>query len=344
MAIDPLEPRAIGRTGLMCTRMGLGGAPMGERRVRVSDAEADAIMESAYAAGIRYFDTSPWYGQGKSEHRIGRNLYDKPREDLVISTKVGRVFLRPGDVRTFNPPWLGHGWPFDFRWDYSRDGIMRSYEDSLLRMGMNRVNALLIHDLDPSYHDGDEGVRARLDELERQGGFRVLEELKSSGEIQAIGAGINVLGMMPLFLERFPIDFFLVAMPYTLLDQDVLDEEFPLLEERGVTAVIGAVLASGILATGPGPAASYAYGAAPPEVQQRVAGIAAVCTRHDVSMVAAALQFPLAHPVVTSIIPGAYQAAHVTGNLADLRADIPSEFWAELKSEKLLRQDAPTPG
>ncbi len=342
MAFDPFQRRRLGRTDVMCTAMGLGGAPMGERQMRVANDVADAIVRRAYDAGIRYFDTAPWYGQGKSEHRIGRNLHERPRHEFVLSTKVGRVFKRPEDPLTFNPPWLGGGLKFDFDWDYGRDGVMRSYEDSLLRLGMNRVDALIIHDLDPSYH-GAEGVAARFDELDHDGGFRALEDLKASGEIGAIGAGINMLGMMPRFLERFPLDFFLVAMPYTLLDQDVLDVEFPLLEERGVSVVIGSVLASGILATGPGPNARYGYKIAPKPVQRRVRRIQAICARHGVSMVAAALQFPLAHPVVAAIIPGAYEASHVSGNLADLFSDIPAGFWAELKAEKLLHQAAPTP-
>ncbi|MGB7183959.1 MAG: aldo/keto reductase [Burkholderiaceae bacterium] len=343
MPFDPLERRAIGKTQLTVTRMGLGGAPLGERQVRVSDEQANAIVQQAYAHGLRHFDTAPWYGQGKSELRMGRNLVDKPRTDFAVSTKIGRVFFRPAHPETFDPPWLGGGNRFDFRWDYSYDGVMRSYEDSLTRLGLNRVNMLLVHDIDPAFHGSWDGVDARLKELDSGGGFRALEQLRRSGEIQAIGAGVNVTGMIPRFLKRFPMDFFLVAIPYTLLDQDVLDEEFPLMAEHGATAMIGAVLASGILATGPGPTAKYEYKIAPPAIQDRVAKMQLVCARHSVSLIAAALQFPLAHPVVSSIIPGAFDVSHVTSNLADLRAAIPADFWSELKAEKLIRADAPTP-
>jgi D-threo-aldose 1-dehydrogenase len=341
--IDPPQPRPVGRTGLSVTAFGFGGAHLGELYARVPEAAAQATIAAAWDAGVRYFDTSPWYGHGLSEHRLGHRLRQEPRDAFALSTKVGRVYDRPrGAPVVDTSPWAG-GLPFVLRFDYGYDGVMRSYEQSLLRLGLNRVDMLLIHDLDAGYHGAD-GVAARLDELDHGGGYRALLELKAAGEIQAIGAGINDEAMIPRFLERFALDAFLVAMPYTLVEQRALGEAFPLCAERGVGIVIGAPLASGILATGPVPGARYAYAEATPEILAKVRRIQAVCARHGTPLLAAALQFPLHHPLVAAIIPGAVSAQQVTSNLEALRHPIPPDLWAELKGEGLLRQDAPVPG
>ena len=238
--------------------------------------------------------------------------------------------------------WAG-GLPFDLRFDYTRAGVLRSYEDSLMRLGLNRVDALLIHDLDLRHQKTEEGVRAAFEQLEAGGGYAALAELKAGGEIRAIGAGINHTGMIPRFLERFEIDFFLVAMPYTLLDQPALAEELPLCLERGASVVIGAVFASGILARGPAAGALYAYQPAADDVLERTRRIAAVCARHDVPLAAAALQFPLHHPAVASVIPGPDSPAQVRANLQHMRQVVPADFWAELKAARLIDPAAPTP-
>ena len=341
--MDPLARMPLGRNGAQVTRLGFGGATLGDLREAIDEAQASETIEAAYAAGIAYFDTSPWYGAGKSELRFGHVLRGKPRERFVLSTKVGRVFSRPRDPARFAAPQWAGGLPFELRFDYTRDGVLRSYEDSLTRLGMNRVDALLIHDLDVPHHGSEAGVEARFRELEAGGGFAALAELRAGGEIGAIGAGVNLIGMIPRFLERFDLDCFIVAMPYTLLNQEVLDRELPLCQERGVSVVIGAVFASGILARGPDDDPHYGYRPAETPVVERTRRMEAVCRRHGVPLGAAALQFPFGHPAVVSVIPGPNAPDQVQTNLDWMRAEIPADLWAELKAEGLLRPDAPTP-
>jgi D-threo-aldose 1-dehydrogenase len=340
--MDPFLSRAIGATSLQVTQLGFGGATLGDMRESISEAQASATIEAAHAAGIGYFDTSPWYGNGKSELRFGHVLRCKPRDSFVISTKVGRVHRRPHAPDAYrHPAWAG-GLPFEPEFDYSRDGIRKSYELSLARLGLNRLDALLIHDLDLRFHKSEAGIAARLAQLDAAGGYQALAELKSGGEIAAIGAGINLLHMIPRFLERWPIDFFLVAMPYTLLEQEGL-EELELCAARGVGIVIGAPYASGILARGPGAAALYRYAPAEPHIISKAQRIEEVCERHGVPLAAAALQFPLGHRSVVSVIPGPVSTEEVRKNLGFMRRDIPDALWAELKAHGLLRADAPTP-
>jgi D-threo-aldose 1-dehydrogenase len=341
--MDPLATRELGRTGVELTQLGFGGAHLGEFYALVDEADARATVETAYALGIRYFDTAPWYGNTLSEHRIGHVLRRKPRATFALSTKIGRVYSRPTDPAAFDSGfWLG-GLPFELRFDYGYDGVMRSYEDSLMRLGMTSVDALLIHDLDLKHQRTEENVAAAFAQLEAGGGYAALDEMRARGEIGAICAGINHLGMIPRFLERFDLNFFLVAMPYTLLDQPALAEELPLCQRHGATVVIGAPFASGILARGPDEGALYAYQPAAPEVVERTRKIAAVCARHDVPLAAAALQFPLHHPVVASVIPGPNSPAQLRANLQHMRCDLPPDLWAELKAEGLIDPQSPTP-
>jgi D-threo-aldose 1-dehydrogenase len=341
--MDPFETRPLGAKGLLVTRLGFGGGTLGDPWEVIDEARADLTVEAAYAAGIGFFDTSPWYGNGKSEHRLGRVLRTKPRESFVLSTKVGRLYFRPEDPKSFSQARWAGGLPFDLRFDYTRDGVLRSYEDSLMRLGLTTIDALLIHDLDLRHQKTEAGVAAGFNQLDAGGGYAALAELKAAGEIRAIGAGINHTGMIPRFLERFEIDFFLVAMPYTLLDQPALAAELPLCLERGVSVVIGAVFASGILARGPAEGALYAYKPAEREVIERTRRIDAVCARHGVPLAAAALQFPLHHPAVASVIPGPNSPGQVRANLLHMRRAIPTDLWAELKAERLLDPAAPTP-
>ncbi len=350
--MDPFEKRPIARTRLMAPRLGFGAGTLGDPFDVIPEHQADLTLESAFAAGIDYFDTAPWYGNGKSEQRVGRVLQTKDRNAFKVSTKVGRVYRRPDDVRTFSQSrWLG-GLPFDLRFDYSRDGIFRSYEQSLLRLGLNKVDALVVHDLDFKHHKVEETVAQHLSRLDEGGGHAALQELKRNGDIDAIGVGINHVGMIPRFLARFEVDFFLVAMPYSLVDQDALDEELPLCEEKGASVVIGAPFASGILAAGMGganraPAAAppARYGYQPPDerVTTKVRAIRDICERHQVPLGAAALQFPFGHPSVRMVIPGPNSAGQVRSNLAWMRTPIPADLWAELKQAGLLRADAPVP-
>ena len=340
--MDPLARRTLGRTGVALTQLGFGSAGLGDLFSVLSEAEATATVAAAWEAGIRYFDTAPWYGRGQAEHRVGRVLYPHPRADFVLSTKVGRTLHAFHDAERFDRGMWAGGLPFEVRFDYSYDGVMRSFEDSLQRLGLPRIDLLVIHDLDLQYHQRGERVQALLHEL-FTGGWRALSELKRAGLIRGIGAGINERGMIPRFLDLMEIDFFLVALPYTLMEQAVLDAEFPRCAAEGVGIVIGGVFASGILATGAVPGAKHNYADASPEAMAKVARMEAVCRRHGVPLPAAALQFPLGHPSVAAVIPGALAPSQVTRNVAAFRHDIPAALWAELKHEGLLREDAPTP-
>ena len=341
--MNPFELRKLGRTSLEVTRFGFGGAPLGERFGPVDNRMADAILDHAAGVGINYFDTAPQYGQGKSEARLGRYLQTRPRDSYVLSTKVGHLYDRPHEPQAFAANVKGNGLHFKVHSDYGYDAVMRSYEHSLLRLGLNRVDLLVIHDIDIAQHGSQRQVDAHLQELTTGGGWRALEELKRTGEIKGIGCGVNELGTIPQILDRGDVDFFLVALPYTLLDQDVLDVEFPRCAERDVAIVIGAVFASGILATGPTADSRYAYAPAPEPVKHKMRRIEAVCARHGVPLAAAALQFPLAHPLVAAIIPGAHNVEVLEKNLTLMHQVIPSDLWTELATEGLLRRDAPVP-
>jgi D-threo-aldose 1-dehydrogenase len=340
--MDPLHVRTLGRTGVGLTALGFGSAPLGELFVAVSDEDSRATMQAAWDAGVRYYDSAPWYGRGLAEHRVGEALYRKPRGAFVLSTKVGRVMHAPPDPDNWKGEFWAGGLRYPHVFDYSYDGVMRAFDQSLQRLRLNRVDLLLIHDLDFMHHKSETGVQAFMGQLVT-GGFRALEQLRASGAIRGIGAGINEMGMVPRFLDLFDIDFFLIAMPYTLLDQEPLTADLPYCERRGVGVVIGAVFASGILATGAVPGAKYRYADAAPEVLERVRRMAAVCARHKVPLAAAALQFPFGHPCVASVIPGAFTPAQVQQNVATMRHPIPADLWAELKSERLIRADAPVP-
>lgn len=335
--------RELGETGLVLTELGFGGAGLGELFERLSEHTAQQTLRAAWDVGIRYFDTSPWYGHGLSEHRVGHFLRDKPPSSYVLSTKVGRVYSAPDRTNDFSTaPWAG-GLPFALRFDYTREGVIRSFEDSLQRLGLNRSQILTIHDLDVSYHGDENGVTARLAELDSGGGFAALDQLRSEGTIQAIGVGINRLGMIPTFLHRFDVDLFLVAMPYTLLDQGALDEELGACEAAGVGIVIGSPFASGVLATGVTRDAKYNYAELSPDVASRVERIEALCEAHNISLPAAALQFPLAHPSVVSVIPGAISARQVRENAQAFEEEIPAAFWKRLLAEGLVHPEAPLP-
>jgi D-threo-aldose 1-dehydrogenase len=332
--------RRVGTTDVEVTELGFGGASLGELFVPVPEHDAIATIDAAWDAGIRYFDTAPWYGRGLSELRTGSGLRDHPRQEFALSTKVGR-WLRPADGDEFERgPWVG-GSPNAVVFDYTYDGIMRSVEQSRLRLGITRFDIAFIHDLDRLYFD-EETFAAHFDALATSG-WKALEELRASGQVKAVGAGINALGLIPRFLDAVDLDAFLVAMPYTLLKQEVLDDEFPAAMARGVGFVIGAVFQSGILATGAVEGATYDYAPAPPDVLERVRRIEAVCARHDVTLPAAALRFPLGHPGVAAVIPGAFHPDQVRRNVAAFATPIPTDFWAELKHEGLLRADAPVP-
>lgn len=320
----------LGRTGLQLPRLGLGCAGLGELFTPVDEQQAEDLLETAWAGGIRYFDTAPWYGRGKSEHRVGRFLWDAPREAAVLSTKVGRLLRRRIDPsRPVADQWIG-GLPFQASFDYGYDGIMRSFEDSLQRLGLDTVDMLVIHDLDFWHHGDEAGVAARLDELAGSG-WRALEELRRTGAVRAVGAGINQTGFTGRFLDRMPIDFFLVALRFTLLEHAAfLADEMPRLEADGVGVVVGGVFSSGLGATGPVPGARFNYAPAEPDAIAHAGRIAEICSAHGVPLAAAALRFPLRHPAVAAVIPGAVRAAEVDDILAWFRHPVPDALWSDL--------------
>ena len=340
--MNNIAQREIGGTGTFVSEFGLGTAPLGDLFDVLGEEEAQGVLQAAWDVGARFYDTSPFYGNGKSEHRVGHFLRQMPREEYVLSTKVGRVFRPARDPATFDPgPFVG-ALPFEFTVDYSYDGIMRSYEDSLQRLSLPSIDLLVIHDLDFYFYETEARVNAYLNQLFTSG-WRALEELRSHGLVKGVGAGINELGMIPRFLDLVDLDFFLVAYGYNLLTQEMLEEEFPLCEERGISVIVGAVFASGILATGAVPGAHYFYAPASQEMMDRTDRIEQICSRYQTQLPCAALQFLLANPIVSAIIPGAVEAAHVQANFDLLQRPIPAELWRELKSEGLLREDAPTP-
>ncbi|HYN70238.1 MAG TPA: aldo/keto reductase, partial [Candidatus Eisenbacteria bacterium] len=323
--MDPTATRRIGRTDVAVTQLGFGGASIGELFHKVPEEEAVAAVRAAWEDGLRFFDTAPWYGRGLSELRVGAGLRDRPRSEYILSTKVGR-WLRPNpDPAYSGAPWLG-GLANDVVFDYTYDGIMRSVEQSRQRLGVARYDVAVIHDLDYLYHGTGQKIDGYFIQLATSG-WRALTELKAAGEIRAIAAGINELGLITRFLDLVDVDAFLVAMPYTLLRQEVLDDEFPAAVERGCSFIIGAPFQSGILATGSANPANSDY--APPDaaVIERVRRIEAVCARHEVPLAAAALQFPLGHPSVAAVIPGARTAAQVRRNTETFSQSIPADLW-----------------
>jgi D-threo-aldose 1-dehydrogenase len=334
--------RRLGRTQVELSVLGFGGATIGGIGAPLSEDQAHATLEAAWDGGVRYFDTAPWYGRGLSELRVGRLLREKPRDEFVISTKVGRILRAPANMAAFDKSPRHAGGPFEVHFDYSYGGILRAYEDSLQRLGIARVDLAIVHDLDLGYH----APQARWDALMAQlitGGWRALVELRSAGVIGGIGVGINPRGMIPKFLELFDVDFFLLAGRYTLMEHETLSDELPACLERGVGIVIGTVFGSGLLATGPTPEARYNYREPTPAEIDRVTRIKAVCDRYGVPLAAAALQFPLAHPAVASVIPGPSSREQVQTDLRAVCYPIPADLWRDLQAEGLVRSDAPTP-
>ncbi|WP_315918608.1 aldo/keto reductase [Mesorhizobium sp. SP-1A] len=331
----------IGNGGVAFTELGFGTAPLGNLYRAISDEEAQATLEAAWAAGCRYFDTAPLYGLGLSETRLNRFLRGRSRDDYVLSSKVGRLLkVCPPDQRT------GIGKFFDTPsrrevYDYGYDGVMRSFEASLERLGVDRIDILFGHDLDTFNHGSREAALARIDEFMRSGYYALLS-LRDQGVIKAFGAGINEWQAAQALADRGDFDLFLLAGRYTLLEQEALESFLPLCEKRGIGIVLGGPYNSGILATGPKPGAFYNYSEAPQEVLDKVARIEAACRGHGVRLIEAALRFPLLHPAVVSVIPGGQSPREVEDNAALLSADPPRALWEDLKKEDLMRTDAPT--
>ncbi len=327
--------RRIGHTSLEVTVLGLGCATLGGGLVAVSRAEAEAIVHAAWAAGVRYVDTAPYYGFGQAERAVGDALRAEPRDEWVLSTKVGRLLRPRTAARDGDRP--RHVMPFAPVYDYSHDGIMRSFEDSLQRLGLSRIDILYVHDIG-TYQHGPE-AHPGLMRILRESGYRALDELRRAGAVRAIGIGVNEREVLLEALEWGEWDAFLLAGRYTLLEQAPLDDLLPKCLAAGTSIVVGGPLNSGILAGRD----TWNYRTAPPEVVARADAIRAICERHAVPLAAAALQFPLAHPAVAAIIPGPRNADEFRANLALLHHPIPAALWQELRQAGLLHPDAPTP-
>ncbi len=340
--MNPFRKRQLGTTSVSLTQLGFGGAGIGELWGALPEDQAQGTLALAWKEGVRYFDTSPWYGRGLSELRVGHALRSQPRDQFVLSSKVGRVLSLPKNPSNWDrSPWIG-GLPFDHRLDYTYDGIMRSYEDSIQRLGTSYIDLLLIHDLDHWHLESDAKVNAYMAQLFTSG-YRALRDLKDQKLIGGIGAGINQKGTMTQFMDWVDLDFFLVALAYTLMDHEVLNNEFSKASEREMGFIIGGVFNSGILATGAVDGAMYNYQPATHEALRRVRRIEEVCKRHNIPLAAAALQFPLGHPNVASVIPGAINPEQQTKNIEAMSLEIPQDFWAELKAEGILAKHVPTP-
>ena len=342
--MECFSARRIGTTALSVTELGFGASPIGGFRATITEAEAQTLLETAWQGGVRFFDTSPFYGYGRSELRLGHFLRQCPREEFIISTKIGRVMHAeqpgeeaPADLRSNGLP------GFIPTFDYTYDGVMRSLEQSCLRLGISRMDILFVHDIDFWTIQDRELLDQRFRTL-MDGGYRALDELRRAGVIGAIGCGLNEADMCLRFAKAGDFDCMLLAGRYTLLEQGALDEFLPYAEAHDVSVIIGGPYNSGILAGDVPDHATHDYKAAPRHLIEKARRIAAVCQRHRLPLAAAALQFPLAHPAVVSVIPGALSAHEVQQNLSHLRQPIPAALWQELRAEGLLAPTAPLPG
>jgi D-threo-aldose 1-dehydrogenase len=319
------------------TRLGFGSAPLGNLFRPVDEATARETVRAAWIAGMRYFDTAPLYGHGLSERRLGSVLRAETRDSFVISTKVGRRLVPSAtgadgayvQVPAVTPV-------FDYTAEATRDTLAGSIE----RLGVGRLDVVLIHDIGPVTHGADDSRRYRE---AMEGAYRVLHDLRSEGAIRAVGVGANEWPILERCARDGDFDCFLLAGRYSLLEQTALDSFLPLCASRAIGVIVGGPFNSGILALGAVPGATYNYLPAPPDVLERVGALQRVVAAHGVPLAAAALQFPFHHPAVTAVIPGARTATEVRHNLALLRHPIPPSLWRDLKAEGLLRTDAPTP-
>ncbi|NLR41289.1 aldo/keto reductase [Novosphingobium sp. ERW19] len=304
-----------------------GAAPLGNMNRILAETEADDVIAAAWDAGARYFDTAPLYGHGLSEMRLGRMLALKPREQFLLSTKVGRILEPCAAGEEASGIYLSTP-QVRVRYDYSRDGIMRSFEESLARLGGISPDILFVHDLDPVTHGTE--YEHHWHQLMCRGGWEALRELRATGAVRAIGAGMNENAPCERLVAEADPDLLLLAGRYTLLDQTAAVDLLPACLSRGVGVVIGGPFNSGILATGPVPDARYAYSPAPPDIIERVRVMAATCARYGIPLATAALHFARSHPAIVSIIPGGQSVQEVTRNAQALADAVPEDLWREL--------------
>ena len=344
--ISPLLPqRALPRTGQQLTTLGMGCAPIGSWYRHVSDADARSAIDTAWAAGIRLFDTAPFYGYTLSEHRLGEAMRERPRSEWLLSTKVGRM-MRP--LQSLRAPGaaLVNDWidplPFEPVFDYSAAAIRRSIEDSLQRMGVQHIDIALVHDIGTFTH-GEQNAH-HWQQLTAGGGFRELEAMRREGLVGAIGLGVNEWPVILEAMQHTDLDCCLLAGRYTLLEQGSLDPFLAECVKRQVGVIVGGPFNSGVLVSGPAKGALYNYAVAEGSVLERAAALASACAEFGVPLAAAALQFPLAHPAVVSCIPGGRTATELRQIVDWLQRPIPAGLWALLRERGLIDAAAPVPG
>lgn len=328
------ETRKLGRTSAEVTTLGLGGATLGGNQAHLTDADAKILCLEAFDSGIRYFDTAPFYGYGRSERLVGDTL--RHLDGWTLSTKVGRLLRPRKGEQSQNDDWR-QPLPFEPVFDYSYDGVMRSYEDSLQRLGLDHIDILYIHDIDTFTHGAE--TQPKMHAAAMDGAARALDDLRSSGAVKAIGIGVNESQPIADALSHAQWDCFLLAGRYTLLEQDSLDTLLPAVEKHGASIIIGGPFNSGILVG----RETWNYVKAPESVMTKVKAMARVCEAHNVPLAAAALRFPLAHPTVAGTIPGPRSAEEINQILEWWTADIPGSLWSDLKNEKLIATNAPVP-
>ncbi|WOH38120.1 aldo/keto reductase [Thalassotalea fonticola] len=336
-----LKKRQIGQTDLHVTELGFGAATLGNLYRRMTDENAQAAIEKALELGLNQFDTAPYYGFGLSERRVGDALREVNPNDFIVSTKVGRI-LKPcaqaEDKYGFCSPM-----PFEPEYDYSYDGIMRSFEHSLQRLGLSKIDILYMHDIGRATHGDDHD---RLFKIAMEGGYKAMDELRSQGLVSAIGLGVNEYEVCEQAMEHGQFDCFLLAGRYTLLEQKALESFLPRCLKENTSIVLGGPYNSGILATGTrraGVEPYYNYEPASASIISTVAKIEDICEQFNIPLAAAALQFPLAHPAVVSVIPGLSSAGRVESTVQQMQLQIPAEFWQCLQSAGLLYPDVPVP-
>jgi D-threo-aldose 1-dehydrogenase len=328
-------PVRLGRTALTVTALGFGATAIAGMYTEVSDDAALETVAAAWEAGLRYFDAAPQYGRGNGEVRLGRGLAGYPRDDYVLSSKVGRLLRadappHPDDFDSTGRPYDAGAPDVATVYDYSRGGVLRSIEESLTRLGTDRLDIALVHDPDDYV---DEALATALP---------TLIELRDQKVVTAIGAGMNQTAALERFARESDPDMFLLAGRYTLLEQTALQSFLPLCTQRGIAVVAGGVFNSGLLADA-GAGARYDYDPAPADLIARAHRLAEVCQRHGVPLKAAALQFPIAHPCVAAVLTGVRSRGELDENARLFDLPIPGELWPELKAEGLLAEDAPTP-
>jgi len=334
--VDPWQVRPVGRTALRVTTLGFGAASIGGLYASVDESDGVDVARYAYEMGIRYFDVAPMYGYGNSERRLGRALVERPRDSFVLSTKVGRL------LRADAPPDPGQAFdgkndyyykgvpPVNPMFDFSRDAILRSVEESLERLGLDRIDILYLHDPDDHWEQAIGKA------------YPALHDLRAQGVVGAIGAGMNQAEMLARFAREGEFDAFLCAGRYTILDQVAIRELLPVCVERGISIVIGGVMNSGLLAN-PVAGARFNYLPADEATVARAQRLKAVCERFDVPLRAAAMQFPFAHPAVVSVLAGVRTRQHLDDAAAMLEVPLPADLWEELRREGLIAPEAPTP-